>query len=689
MVYSELENYYVDGEDQYIKKMMEDSYAQALTPNQTFWYEADLDTRFKAGDQQIWNELYGNIPSAFRKSFNFNRIRRIINVVTGYQRKYRKSIVTVPIGNSDNYTSDQLSKVLFWATKQNNVLETFSDAFEGSITTGMNLLSVWMDYRNDSVCGDICVDNVGYNGYLIDPFFRKHNLSDCNYLWRRMWRSKEQLKSLFPGREKEVENMTYHTNRDGKFNFMAESYNYNNKNLLALDEYWYLTTRSKRVVEDLETGDSVEYFGDEKTLRSFLAEKKSRIVKTIQTPTVRLVYCVNNRIFYNGVNPYGHKLYPIDVYPFIPVFAYYEPDLPYFASRLQGITRGLRDAQYLYNRRKVIELDILESQVNSGWIYEEDALIDGNDVFQTGQGKGIGVKSGRLGSVQRIEPAQVPASMMQLSETLGREIMEISGVNEELLGSAEGEVPGILSMLRQGAGLVTLQKIFDQADFSLKILGQVMVQMIQANFRSAKIARITEQEASPQFFDKAFQRFDIEVAEGLNTSTQRQMQFVEMLELYNAKVPIAPEDLIEAATIQNKSTIIENMQKREQEDAKQREVQMSMEMEVLRAQIDDLKSRALANQGLGIERASRVAENESLATQREAEAVENVSMARLNKIKGMKELQDMDLGQVQKLLEIVQMLSLQGEEAEVKAIDDSKTPSLVNSPLQTNDMMGQ
>lgn len=47
------ENYYVDGNDQNIKRMMEQSYAQALTINQSYWTEADIDMRFKAGKSVV------------------------------------------------------------------------------------------------------------------------------------------------------------------------------------------------------------------------------------------------------------------------------------------------------------------------------------------------------------------------------------------------------------------------------------------------------------------------------------------------------------------------------------------------------------------------------------------------------------------------------------------------------------
>ena len=156
---------------------------------------------------------------------------------------------------------------------------------------------------------------------------------------------------------------------------------------------------------------------------------------------------------YNGPNPLG-----VDRYPFVPVWAYYEPQIPYFPWRVQGIVRGIRDAQYLYNRRRIIELDILESQVTSGFIYKENALVNPKDVFLQGQGRGLAIKSeASLADVQKIDPPQVPPSMIQLSELLGQELSQISGVNEELLGSAVDDKAGVLGMLRQGAGLTTLQ----------------------------------------------------------------------------------------------------------------------------------------------------------------------------------------------------------------------------------------
>ena len=75
---------YYDEKDRPILAKMEAFYSQAISINQSFWSEADTDTRFEAGDQTLWQDLYGNLPANLRKQFNFNRIRRVKNMIGGY-----------------------------------------------------------------------------------------------------------------------------------------------------------------------------------------------------------------------------------------------------------------------------------------------------------------------------------------------------------------------------------------------------------------------------------------------------------------------------------------------------------------------------------------------------------------------------------------------------------------------------
>ncbi len=669
------DSYYVDN-DNNILKLMDYTYAKNIQINQSFWSEADQDSRFVAGDQSIYNDIYGNIPSFRRRQFNFNRLRRVVNMISGKQRQNRKQTTCTPVENSDNTTADQFTKLLFHVNTRGRILETISDSFEGSVITGMNLLSVWMDWRNDPVNGDICVDNVSYNGYLIDPYFKKMDLSDCNNIWTRKYLSKNQVKSLLPGREKDIDGLMGWGNRDGKFQFLPESYNYGMQDLIIYDEFWYLDSRKQKLMIDTMSGECMEWQGNDDDLREFLRFYPQIILQDTMIPTVKLAISVQGKVFYHGPNPLN-----IDKYPFVPTWAYYDPQIPYFPWRVQGVIRGLRDSQYLYNRRRIIELDILESQVTSGWLFKENAPVNPKDMFIQGQGRSIPVKqeSDLNADFKRMDPPQIPPSMIQLSELLAKEITEISGINEELLGSATDDKAGILSMLRQGAGLVTLQKLFDNLDQSQRMLGQMCIDLIQKNWTPGKVARILGEEPSQQFYNRAFGKYDCIVEEAPLTATQKKYEFMQLFELKQAGLPIPIEAIMNASTFQNKDKIIAQMQQAEQAQAQMQQKQAEAETAVLQGQLENLKAQAMANEGLGYERASRVAENQALAIERVAAAEKDREQAALDQIKAAKELTSMDLDHLARAIEIIQSIKQRNSDEAKEAANMEKVTNTQQS----------
>lgn len=655
------EEFYTD-DDKNILTRMRDIYSNISPITQALWVQASIDERFYAGDQSLWQEIYSQIPAHRRKQFSFNKIKRIVNMISGHQRKNRKSLVVTPVENSDQETSDQFSKLLIWANNQSNALNILSEAFQGALITGMNLLSVWMDYREDPFSGDIRIDNLSYNGYIIDPYFKKQDLSDCNYIWTRKFMNKKQIVSLMPEREEDIKNMRSDTARDGFFNFLPENYNLNQRNLLPYDEFWYLDYRDATILVDPETEEILEWQGDDENLRLFLKRFPDLKKKKIKKQTCKLAIAVNNRIFYNGKNPFK-----IDRYPFVPVIGYYQPELPYYEWRIQGVVRSLRDSQFILNRRQQILLDILESQVNSGLKVMEDSLVDDRDAFKTGQGQALFIKKDApmgMESVQKIPPGDVSPAMINVIDQMDKNMMEISGVNEELLGAAEDDKAGILSLLRQGAGLTTLQILFDQLDMSMKNLGRVEMDMIQNNFTPSKVKRIIEAEPSEQFYNKTFQKYDCEIVEGANTPTQRMYSFQQALHLKEIGIPIPTSFLLDMSSFQNKAELVKQVQAQEQQQAQQAMQMQQVQAQELQARAELAHARALADQGLAIER--------------RMEAVKDLNQSEYEKIKAIKELQGIDLDQLQKAVNILNALKLQ-EVQEVEQVMPN-----VNKPIGAN-----
>lgn len=678
MLFPQLGPQYYDTPHKEILARMESFYAESITINQSFWGEADTDTRFYIGDQTLWNDLYGNLPANRRRQFQFNRIRRTIQMPVGYQRRNRKSMIVTPIENASNVTADQFTKVLMWCNNQENVLETISRSFEGALVTGMNLLHVWVDYRTDPVNGHIRVDNCDYNSFLIDPYFRKPDLSDCRAIWKRTFLTKREAISLMPDHGEEILGLTgldSGTGRDGKFQFMPESYNYGMKNLLTYDEFWYRDYRTQKMLVDTQTGELLEWRSEQddqnERLKLFLQQFPQVTVIEQDVPTVKVAIVIQGKVFYDGPNPMG-----IDNWPFVPVLGYYTPQSPYFPYRVQGMVRGLRDAQYLYNRRRIIELDILESQISSGFKYKENALVNPADVFLQGQGKGLALKEeAQMTDVEQILPPNVPPSMIELSELLAKEVMEISGVNEELLGSASDSDVGITQMLRQGAGLTTLQTLFDQLDLAQKSLGKLMMEIVQTNFTPGKVQRILGEEPTKEFYDKTFGKYDVVVEEGLNTSTQKQMQFAQLLELKNLGLPIPDDLLVEASTLQNKKELVDALQQQAQAIQQAQQAQQQSDMQLQQAQLRLVEANAQAQQGLGLERVSRIEENAALADERRAQAVKDEEIGFLNLVKALKEIENIDISQIEKLVTLSNIVK------QAEAAQQAASAPVAQSPL--------
>ena len=669
---------------QYIKKRMEDFYIDSSSENQAYWAEASLDSRFEAGDQNAYFELHPEIPFAFRKQFSFNRIRRIINMISGFQRRNRKSTVVVPVENGDQETADQYSKIMSHINNKQQVLETISNSFNEALVSGMSLLQVWNDYRSDPVSGSIKVDNCAYNTFLIDPYFKRADLSDCNNIWKRSYLSKKQILSLMPDNKKEI-NDIIPGYTDNKFDFMPEYIGRNNKNLLSYDEFYYLDSRKQTLLIDTTTGETMEWANDtevgDQELSEYLRLYPDITVVEQDIQTVKLSILVNGSLMYDGDNPLG-----IDRYPFVPVIAYFRPSLDQYSQRVQSVVRGLRDAQFLYNRRKAIEDDILSSQVNSGYIYKEDALVNPDDIFSSGQGKGIALKAtAQMTDVQPIQPGQVPASMFQMSELYAKEIMEISGANEELLGSAVDDKAGILSMLRQGAGLTTLQSLFDNLDHAQKLLGSVMLDTIQANYTPGKVKRIIEEEPSQQFYNKAFGKYDAAIEEGFNTTTQKQTEFAQLIHLKEMGIPIPDETIIEAATLQNKTKLIEDIKQQQQAAQQQQQKTEELSQRLQEAQTNLANAKVESDLSLAKERDSRVFSNIGLMQERQNESEKDKTQSLLNLVKTMQEIDDIDLNQLSKLIQLSQIVSSQESpkvEAIGTAINQGATKDVPNVPTK-------
>ena len=650
---------YIDPMDNTAKnlKQRKDEFYQANYPgNSTWWSQGYIDKRFKVGDQSLYNYSAGNSYSQSSYRFFFNLVRRHINMVCGYQRKNRKSTITVPVHPDNDPIADDYNAVLRYVEDRSGFQEYLSEAFEGSCDTGMTLLWMYMDYTLDPISGDIFDDCVSYNNFLIDQYFRKQDLSDCNGIWRRRWVSKEGAKRLLPGYASEIDKMSPGGMKDGRFPVQAELQNIALNKLFTYDEYHYMDSRKATVIIDPKTGEAVEWEQDpddpEDLLQRTLAEQPWLEVKETYVPTVKLCISLGDKEIYNGPN-----LLNIDSYPCVPSICYYEPDVTNNAWRCMGMIRNMRDAQFLYNMRKVIELEILQSQINSGWIYPVDAVTDPKAFRQSGQGYLIPLKAGHQASeIQRIEAAAIPQSLIELSNILAEDMTKICGVNEELLGSATDDKAGILSMLRQGAGLTTLQTIFDKLDYAQRLYGKIRLQAIRKNFTKSKIRNILGHDADPRFFSSFSQKYSLAVEEGNYSTTQRQTELQQLLHFRELGVAVSDKSILRAAFITDKRQLIEDMEQQIEQQNQAQQAQAQHQERIDNAKI--MESMARAKSLMADEQQKLAGTQEKFAKIEEinASAAHKSMEADLNLVKLAMELEDVQFNQLREAFNLAQVM---------------------------------
>src|SRR5665213_106450 len=95
---------------------------------------------------------------------------------------------------------------------------------------------------------------------------------------------------------------------------------------------------------------------------------------------------------------------------------------------------------------------------------------------------------------------------------------------------------------------------------------------------------------------------------------------------------------------------MESMAQTAQQKQQMEQMQIQSQMQQQQAQTQLYKARAVADQGLGLERVSRVEENKALAIERQAQARKDDEIGFLNLVKALKEIDGADLEHIERLL---------------------------------------
>lgn len=653
-----------------------------------------------------------------REPVEYNIMRRPLQFFSGYLRDNINQIIYSPVEGSDQKTADQFTKLGYYIWDKGQGYPVFLDAADEAFKSGISLCGLQMDYSKDFVNGDIKFFKRTYNSFVLDPTFESIDLTDCSFAITRDLIDKNYAKQLLPFIDpKEIDDVTF-AYRDDKFlQYQPEFTTYTRKrNLLAYDQYYKRTTRKRKFLVDLDTmfyrditdedSESMKKlkFGmkrfkdmrdNAESLGIDIKEIPNVEIQEVERPYVELNIMLNGQRMYVGEDKTGI----VETYPFVPLLCYFEPSIWMPSQRIQGLASSNWSAQRQFNKRHMKIVDMMDSDIATGYKYLIGSVPDVTDLQQSGQNKIIGIDPENapagMDSVQELRGGGgANPALIQYAQNLDQMTLSLSNINESVLGIDEKgntQVSGRLAQVRIAQGLRGNRKIFDNVETSQQILGGLILTVIQKNYSPGKVERILDEQPTEQFYDSQFELYDAVIKEGVRSKSQKDAYYYELVHLKKDGIVDVPQKhIIDALSMAGLSDLEEAIKAQDEMVAKQ----AAQQQEILQKQIQKTDSEIESNLGLAQERRSRVISNLSLKDERESEAQQNMAQAALDRAKAITEIAKMNEDRVIRVLELVNQMEQQeaaGRElqktqvdAQADAINSETKGSAENMQQQSN-----
>lgn len=645
---------------------------------QARWNQSNIDTLFYAGSQSFVNRYFNFSPTTSYQQYYFNLIQQPVNMITGYERQHRKQWMYQASEGADPQTVDQYTKLIIHEANAGALHEQKSKAKELSAISGMVLVQPYLDFMgNDQAQGDLKLKIWEYNSFLVDPYFRSPDMSDAQFVWCQEYISKKEAENRFPEKVTAITPMAGTPQRYGSFYFLPENYNMARNDLMVLSYVWYKWKKRKKRLYSRSRNQFFDFAGGEENLEALLYNIPDMEEVSVEVPCWKLAVVLNDQLMFQGDNPLG-----FDGCPFVPYYWNYEPHINHYDLRVRSLIRTMRDPQFLFNYKVITNNDIAAATINAGWKRKVGAVANEDNLKKAGQGWDVLINEGyEMTDVEKIIPSAVPQSDLELGQQMADLIYQTSGINlENWSGQQDKQISSLTMMLKQAANLMVFQKYFDQWDYSDKLLGERLLQIVLNNWEAEKVKLIIGEDPSPFFYSKIFTKFQTMVEEADLTPTQQNLQAQQMMDINAAfSREVFPASMIvPKLNITGKAEIISYLQQQEQQANQLQQEQTAVQHAFEDAKLKDLYSKAMANLATARERHGRAEADIGLFEERLSEITHNRAMATKAKMEALEKMIDVisKYGEIETMLKMNQIESfdyLQERKEDEEKLDAKRT----------------
>lgn len=565
---------------------------------------AQEDYQFVAGNQWSDDEL-DRFEKDHRPTITINRIKPLMNILSGYQRLNRYDIDFLPRTSDDLQICEVRKGMTKYILDRCDYDSQESHAFLDAVVGGIGWFEVGYEFDEDKQDGEAFVRREDPFSIYVDPEAHKPDFSDAKYIFRAKWVDKDELKLAYPEHADAIEaQFRVYDVAEQQESRKADPlwYKKSTKNLtkIRLVECWY-KTKKPTTIYTLSDGTQIP---QQKMKIDYLLQGLVESWENVTRTQVRCCVFFDVVLLEDIESPYQHG-----ELPFVPVICYHygAGDLP------AGVVRDLKDPQREINKRRIQELHILDNSGDGGGFAEEDAMTEEQwrefkeNATKPGHFQKVRPQALSMGKIMPRQPSSPPAAVIQAEAQATQDLTAISGINEALMGTdIPSQSSGRAIELKQKQAITHIAPMFDHLRKAKK---QIAYQLwgkrnkpgvIPQYYTEHKVYRI--EGANGQQFVEVNQQviqqdplgnaivstmndlsqgeFDIVVSDTQASTTQRQAQMWSLMDAVSKlQVPgdLVFDIILDLSDLPNKDDIKQRWQQRQEQAAQQAQAQIELE----------------------------------------------------------------------------------------------------------------
>ena len=567
--------------------------------------EAKEDYEFTAGKQWSDEEIKA-FEKDGRPAITINRIKPLLNILSGYQRLNRYDVDFLARSSDDVDLCQVRAGITKYVMDRSDYDAVESQVFLDCAISGLGWFGVRYKFDYEVQDGEALIERVDPFGIYVDPEAHELDFSDAKFLIRAKWVAKDELKQVYPEHADAI---------DANF-ALYDSVERESEERIDIDPLYYSSELQKvRVVEcwfKEQTQRTVFFTIDGQELPAEQVTPEMIQLGTIAgsqdipTNEVRLCVFFDRTLLEDIPSPYQHG-----EFPYVPMIYHYYGvgDVP------AGFVRDLKDPQREVNKRRIQELHLLNVTANGGGFVEEGAMTPEQEAEFKNKNNLPGhynkVMPGGIARILEREPKNPPMAIIQAEQQATEDLKSISGINESMLGvEVPTQASGRAIELRQKQSITHLAVIFDALRHSKKRIVNLLwgrrghAGVIPQFYTAEKVYRV-EGENGQQFItvnqqvvtqdpiagtivqtlnDLSHGEFDIVISDVESSATQRQEQLwtlVDAVTKLNVPANLIFDTIIDLSNLPKKNEIKARwlQQQEEQKQQAQQEWQAQMELE--------------------------------------------------------------------------------------------------------------